>query len=72
VAFCAHLARFLSANSVPRYLNVVRLLHLEAGFKNPLANNWELSSIQKGISRLHGKPPVQKSPNTFQFSARSL
>ena len=67
VAFCAHLARFLSANSVPGYLNVVRLLHLESGFKNPLAGNWELSSIQKGISRLHGKPPVQKSPITVQI-----
>jgi integrase len=64
VSYCAFLARSLSANSIPGYLNVVRVLHLDAGFANPLSNNWELSSVQKGISRLLGKPPVQKSPVT--------
>jgi hypothetical protein len=42
----------------------VRLLHLEAGFKNPLVDNWEIKAVQKGISRLLGKPPKQKSPIT--------
>jgi integrase len=67
ISYCAFLARTLSANSVPGYLNVIRLMHLEAGFKNPLLDNWELSSIQKGISRLLGKPPVQKSPITVKI-----
>jgi hypothetical protein len=42
-------------------------MHLEAGFQNPLANNWEVSSIQKGIARLLGKPPKQKSPITVNI-----
>jgi hypothetical protein len=65
VTYNAFLARRLSANSIPGYMNVVRLLHLEAGFKNPLCDNWEIKAIQKGISRLLGKPPKQKSPITI-------
>jgi hypothetical protein len=65
VIYNAYLARRLSANSIPGYMNVVRLLHLEAGFKNPLNENWEVKAIQKGISRLLGKPPKQKSPITI-------
>jgi hypothetical protein len=67
VLYCAFLARSLSPNSIPGYLNVIRIMHLEAGFPNPLHENWELSSIQKGISRLLGKPPVQKSPITVRI-----
>lgn len=44
-------------------MNVIRLMHLEAGMENPLAI-WELSLVKKGISRLHGKPPNQKLPIT--------
>jgi integrase len=66
-SYCAYLARTLSAISVPAYLNVVRLIHIEAGFPNPLLGNWEISSIQKGIQRLKGKPPVQKSPVTVKI-----
>ena len=66
VLYIAYLARSLSANSVPGYMNVVRLLHLEAGFKNPLVDNWEMKTIQKGVSRLLGKPPKQKAPITVE------
>ena len=37
--YCSYLARSLSSSSIPGYLNVIRLMHLEAGFQNPLANN---------------------------------
>lgn len=67
VTYCSYLARTLSASSIPAYMNVVRLLHIEAGFPNPLEKNWEVTSIQKGISRLKGKPPHQKSPITVSI-----
>jgi hypothetical protein len=67
LVYMAFLARSLSANSVPGYMNVVRLLHLEAGFSNPLVDNWELKAVQKGVSRLLGKPPRQKSPITVSI-----
>jgi hypothetical protein len=67
VAYTAFLAKKLSANSIAGYLNVVRLLHLEAGLINPLDGNWELSLIKKGIKRQLGKPPVQKMPITVDM-----
>ena len=65
--YTAFLARTLSPSSIPAYLNVVRLLHLESGFANPIAGNWELMTMQKGIARLLGKPPRQKLPITVHI-----
>jgi hypothetical protein len=67
VAYLAYLAKKLSATSIAGYLNVVRLLHLEAGLVNPLDGNWELSLIKKGINRQLGRPPVQKLPITVDL-----
>ena len=50
----------LSAASLPKYLNIVRLLHIESGLANPLANNWYLESILGGICRGKGAPPLRK------------
>ena len=61
-AYVSFLARTLSPNSIPAYMNIIRILHIEAGFNNPISDNWELKMIQKGISRLLGKPPKQKLP----------
>ena len=63
-AYMAFLARSLSSSSIPGYMNIVRLMHLDAGFANPLDGNWELKMVYKGISRLLGVPPKQKSPMT--------
>ena len=41
VAYMAFLARSLSPNSIPGYMNIIRLLHLDSGFVNPLLDNWE-------------------------------
>ena len=65
IAYMAFLARSLSPNSIPGYMNIIRLLHLDAGFENPLAENWDLKMVYKGISRQLGKPPKQKSPITL-------
>jgi hypothetical protein len=62
VCYVASLARRLLPSSIPNYMNVVRLLHLESGFKNPLVDNFEMSLIKRGISRQKGFPPKQKQP----------
>lgn len=59
----AFLARSLAATSIPSYMNVIRIMHLEAGCENPL-KDWELSVIRKGIQRQKGRPPQQKLPIT--------
>jgi hypothetical protein len=65
--YVAFLARTLSSSSIGGYLNVIRMLHLEAGYDNPIAGNWDLSNVQKGVSRLIGRPPKQKLPMTVHM-----
>jgi hypothetical protein len=40
VCYMTCLARRLLPSSIPNYMNVIRLLHLEAGLKNPLCENF--------------------------------
>jgi integrase len=67
IAYVAHLAGRISPGTIPGYLNVIRLLHMEAGLSNPLDHNWELALVKKGINRLKGKPPIQKLPLTLDI-----
>ena len=67
IAYVSHLAGRISPSSIPGYLNVVRLLHMEAGLSNPLDQNWELLLLKRGINRQKGKPPVQKLPLTLSI-----
>jgi hypothetical protein len=60
--YSSFLARTLKSSSIPCYLNVVRILHVEAGFDNPLEKNWQLSMVKRGIARSKGSPPAQKLP----------
>ena len=42
--FAVYLARRLKSSSVLQSLNIVRIIHLEAGLNNPLKDNWYISS----------------------------
>lgn len=57
--YATYLARTLSVNSIPGYLNIIRIMHEEYGFSNPLSN-WELGIVKRGLQRCLGKPPKQK------------
>jgi hypothetical protein len=63
--YIAFLARSLNPSSLPGYLNVIRILHVSAGLKNPFSGNWELDMIKRGVTRKLGRPPVQKLPITL-------
>ena len=65
--YIAFLSRRLCFSSVRQYLNTVRLMHLEAGLKNPLEKNWYVDSILKGVRRIKGDASVQKLPITFDI-----
>jgi hypothetical protein len=67
VVYVAYLARSLSASYIPNYLNVIRILHLEAGLPNPLEGNFELNMLKRGIKREKGVPPCQKAPITVKI-----
>ena len=62
--YIAFLGTKLSYSSVRQYLNVVRIMHLDEGYSNPLANSWYLSSILKGLRRHKGEGINQKLPIT--------
>jgi hypothetical protein len=70
IAYTAYLAGRLLPTSIPGYLNVIRLIHLEAGLDNPLSENWELNLVKKGINRVKGQPPLQKLPITIPILRR--
>ena len=42
-----------------QYINVIRLLHVEKGYDNPLQSCYVISLLQ-GVRREHAAPPVQK------------
>jgi hypothetical protein len=60
--YTSFLARSLKTSSVPCYLNVIRILHVDAGYENPLEKNWQLSMVKRGILRKQGSLPIQKLP----------
>ena len=64
LSYTAFLARSLRSSSIQNYLNLVRIIHLECGFRNPLADNYELTNLKKGIARQNGTPPKQMLPFT--------
>lgn len=66
VNYMVFLARSLKPSSIPTYMNIVRLLHLDAGLVNPL-DSWEFTCIKRGIQRCLGTPPKQKLPITPQL-----
>ena len=62
--YAAFLARSLSASSIPAYLNIVRILHLEHGLEDPTKNNFHLATTLRGIRRCKGCTVSQKQPMT--------
>lgn len=60
--FAAYLARKLNYTTVQQYLNVVRIIHLENGYENPLTGNFRLQAITQGIKRTKGNEPHYRLP----------
>ncbi|XP_013410293.1 uncharacterized protein LOC106173644, partial [Lingula anatina] len=52
--YVAHLAEKLHASSIPKYLAVIRIIHLEMGLDNPIQDNWALKTVLRGIQREKG------------------
>lgn len=67
LAYIAFLARSLKPSSIGNYINIIRIIHLEANLKNPLQDNYAVSNLRKGISRVKGSPPNQKLPITCKL-----
>ncbi len=70
--YAAYLAgiKQLAASSVPKYLNIIRVLHKEYGFPNPLQENWFLDHVMRGIKKEHGTIIKKKLPITPEILLR--
>ncbi|XP_031572485.1 uncharacterized protein LOC116306546, partial [Actinia tenebrosa] len=65
--YIVFLTRTLSPTSIPCYLNVIRILHLQYGFPNPLQEplfKYQKELLMRGIKRLKSNPAQQKLPIT--------
>jgi hypothetical protein len=70
--YVAHLARTMSPVSVSIYMNIIRILHEEAGLANPLSDNYEVTMIKRGLLRVKGAPPQPKRSNDSGYSRSYL
>jgi len=68
--YIAYIARRLKPQSVTKYVNIIRLLHLEAGLPNPLEDNWYIKSLLTGIKRSKGQQVNRKLPITPELLLR--
>ena len=65
--YVVFLARTLASSSIPCYLNIVRILHLQHGFPNPLEEplfKYQKTLLMRGIMRINSKAVSQKLPIT--------
>ena len=62
--YIAYLSRSKKFSTVKQYTNVIRLLHLENSFANPLENNWRVQTLLRGVKRVKGDETVHKLPLT--------
>ncbi|KAK7490592.1 hypothetical protein BaRGS_00018195 [Batillaria attramentaria] len=62
--FATYLARRLKPSSVRQYINIVRIMHLEAGLGHPFEQSWLVKTTLRGIDREKGREVVRKSPMT--------
>ena len=60
--YAAFLAKRLSVASIKKYINIIRILHLEAGLPNPLKETWFLDTVIRGIGRHKGLGTRRKLP----------
>ena len=65
--YVAYLARTFCPSSIRQYLNVVRILHLENGFPNPLHDNFCLNAVLRGVQRSKGGFVAKKLPITVDI-----
>lgn len=60
--FAAFLGRTRSYSTVNQYLNILRILHLEMGYPNPLKDNYALKTVLTGMKRGKGAGQSFKLP----------
>ena len=60
--YISYLARSKCYNSVAQYLNIIRLIHQECGYQNPLKDNWQVATVLRGVKRGKGQAVDVRAP----------
>ena len=50
--YIAFLARSKAFSTIQQYISVIRLLHLELGLPHPYQDNYQVTSLMKGVRRV--------------------
>lgn len=62
--YIAYLSESLAYSSISKYLNIIRLLHVEVKLPNPLQDNVGIKALLRGVKRELGDTVVRKLPIT--------
>ena len=62
--YVTFLARTLKLESIRRYVNIIRSLHLETGYSNALDHNYAYQLLTHGVKRCTNSPVKRKLPIT--------
>ena len=71
--YIVFLANSLAPQSIPNYLNIIRIIHLQPGYKNPLEDDFlhfSYHQLLRRIKRLIGCKVKQKLPITPEILIR--
>lgn len=60
--YIAFLSRTRAFTTVQQYTNIVRILHLELGYGNPLQDNFSVKCLMTGLKRAKGNSTKYKMP----------
>ena len=50
------------STTIPQYLNIISVMHKQAGLPNPIQGNWQIQSLLTGVKRVKGESVQQKLP----------
>ena len=68
--YMAHLAQRLKYKSVKQYVNIIRIIHRDCGYPDPLSNNAFATTVLKGIRRIKGDSVHRMLPMTVSILRR--
>ena len=64
LSFCGILARSIHRSSIEVSFSIVRALHIEEGFQDPLLNYLRLQRLIRGMKRMHDSTSSSRLPIT--------
>ena len=68
--YIAYLTESLKYQSILKYINIIRIMHLEYGYPNPMQDNFAIKCLLRGVRRELGDTVKRKLPITPDILAK--